>query len=69
MSEEQTIPLQLTLNDFSMVINIIDVCAERGAFKGNELVAVGQLREKFVIFVKANTPEEPSSVETKEEAQ
>jgi hypothetical protein len=67
MTEEQQ--PQLTLNDFALVINIIDACTERGAFKGNELAAIGQLREKFVAFVKANTPqEEQKSEETAEEA-
>jgi hypothetical protein len=71
MTEEQQ--PQLTLNDFALVINIIDACTERGAFKGNELAAIGQLREKFVVFVKANTPEQEQSEtkteETEEEAQ
>ncbi len=71
MTEEQQ--PQLTLNDFALVINIIDACTERGAFKGNELAAIGQLREKFVAFVKANTPEQEQSEtkteETEEEAQ
>lgn len=57
---------QLTLNDFALVVNIIDVCTERGAFKGNELAPIGQLREKFVVFIKANTPEEEQT-ETEEE--
>jgi hypothetical protein len=71
MTEEQQ--PQLTLNDFALVINIIDACTERGAFKGNELAVIGQLREKFVAFVKANTPEqeqtEANTEETEEEAQ
>jgi hypothetical protein len=49
---------QLNLRDFAIAVNIIDVCSERGAFKGNELTTVGQLREKFASFVKANTPEQ-----------
>ncbi len=65
---EQTSP-QLSLNDFALVINIIDACTERGAFKGNELAPIGQLREKFVAFVKANTPEETLEETTEEEAQ
>lgn len=52
----------ITLNDFIIAVNIIDVCSQRGAFKGDELASVGQLRNKFVSFIKANTPEE-----TKEE--
>lgn len=49
---------QLSLNDFALVVNIIDTCTERGAFKGNELSVIGQLREKLVIFVKENTPDQ-----------
>lgn len=67
---EQTAP-QLNLNDFAIIINIIDVCTERGAFKGNELLTVGTLREKLAGFVKANTPtQEPVTEEvTQEDAQ
>lgn len=46
----------LTLNDLATVVNIIDVCVERGAFKGNEIFNVGQLREKFTTVVNANKP-------------
>jgi hypothetical protein len=67
MTEQTTTTTpQLTLNDFALVINIIDACTERGAFKGNEIAAIGQIREKFVAFVKANTPEEVSTTEENE---
>jgi hypothetical protein len=51
MTEQSTI----TINDIQTVVNIIDVCTERGAFKGPEIATVGNLREKFASFVKANT--------------
>lgn len=35
----------------TMMVNIIDICTERGAFKGNELMAVGTLREKLVVYI------------------
>lgn len=54
---EQT-ETQINVNDFITVVNVIDVCTERGAFKGNELLAVGTIREKFAAFVRANTPQE-----------
>ena len=61
---------QLSLGDFTLAVNIIDACSERGAFKGNELVTVGQLREKFASCVKANTPEQKDeNEETTEEAE
>jgi hypothetical protein len=56
----------ITLNDFVVVVNIIDACSQRGAFKGDELTAVGQLRDKYTAFIKANTPQE--TVEPIEEA-
>lgn len=63
-----SIQSNLTLNDFVIVVNIIDACTERGAFKGNELLAVGQLREKFSEFIKTNKPEEEVPEEVSEEA-
>lgn len=63
---EVTTP-QLTLNDFVSVINIIDVCTERGSFKGNELLTVGTIRERLAAFVKANTPQEIAPATTQEE--
>jgi hypothetical protein len=56
MTEQDTTNAQLNLNDFIAVVNLVDVCTERGAFKGNELLAVGTIRERFSAFVKANNP-------------
>ena len=53
----------ITLNDIAMVVGIIDVCSERGAFKGAELANVGVLREKFVAFLNANKPKEEAQSE------
>lgn len=48
----------ITISDMIMMVNLIDACAERGAFKGNELATVGTLREKLADFVRANQPED-----------
>lgn len=55
----------ITLQDLTIVVSIIDVCSERGAFKGNELAIVGQVREKISAFVKQNQQkdEQPESNE------
>lgn len=53
----------VTLQDMVTMVNVIDVCAERGAFKGNELAVVGQLREKLAAFVKENQPAEAAEGE------
>lgn len=63
MPEQAT---QLSLNDFALVVNVIDACTERGAFKGNELSSIGQLREKFVAFIKENTPEQDATTDDAE---
>lgn len=42
---------QLTVQDLAIVVNLIDACVERGAFKGNEIYNVGQLREKMASIV------------------
>ena len=63
---------RLTMNDFAFVVNIIDACTERGAFRGNELASIGQLREKFVIFIDSNTSSEDdieNGTENKEDAE
>lgn len=60
----------INLNDFVVVVNIIDACSQRGAFKGDELSAVGQLRDKFALFIKANTPKtEPAEDTTTEKTE
>ena len=55
MTEKST---QLALNDFVLAVSIIDACTERGAFKGNELLVVGKLRETFSNFVDENKNED-----------
>lgn len=59
----------VTLNDMIMMVNIIDACSERGAFKGNELASVGQLREKLAAFVRANQPQQTEQAEKEENAE
>jgi len=54
MNEESS---EISLNDLILAVNIIDTCTERGSFKGNELQPVGNLREKLVRFIRANSPE------------
>lgn len=44
---------QITLNDLTSIIVIIDTAAQRGAFKGEELSSVGAIRDKFSSFIKA----------------
>ena len=46
----------IEINDIASVIQLIDVCSTRGAFRGEELLIVGAMRNKFSEIVKTNTP-------------
>jgi hypothetical protein len=49
---------QITLVDLQNILRIIDVSAERGAFKGNELTSVGGVRDKLAAFLEHVLPKE-----------
>jgi len=55
--------VSLGIGDLASVVQIIDVCSQRGAFQGSELEAVGALRGRIQQFVKANAPEEEQTNE------
>jgi hypothetical protein len=42
----------LSYGDISASVQIIDVATQRGAIRGDELVQVGTLRERFVAFLR-----------------
>ena len=71
-SEAPEIP-SVNVGDLGAVLRIIDVCTERGSFKGPELSSVGTLRDKIAAFVDYNTPQEetqePPAEETTEGAE
>lgn len=41
----------LTINDLTTITNIIDLATQRGAFRANELVTVGNVYEKVQNFL------------------
>ncbi len=49
---------QISLADFSAALQVIDACTTRGAFRGEELSSVGQLRDRLVAFVEFHAPSE-----------
>ena len=74
MSEENTnqeAPAQeLTINDLGALKSIIDVASQRGAFKPNEMMTVGQVYTKLDTFLAAvqkqqqeNAPKEDATQE------
>ena len=44
----------IDINDLVAVVQLIDVCSTRGAFRGEELAMIGGLRTKLAEIVKAN---------------
>ena len=55
----------VTAQDLVGVVSIIDVCSQRGAFRGEELAGVGRLRETFLAEVQEQQgdAEAPSAVD------
>jgi hypothetical protein len=49
---------QLSLKDISTFVQIIDICSKRGGFEGQELEAVGSLRNRTVAFLNAAAPKD-----------
>ena len=54
-------PVQLTLADVQMMVQIIDLCSKRGAFEGVELETVGGLRGRISSFLQSTMPAEEAS--------
>ena len=48
----------LNLNDFENVIRLIDMAAQRGAIRGEEMGVIGTLRSKFVSFLEQNSKDQ-----------
>ena len=64
---EKTEDVGLTLNDITLAVQLIDVASARGAIRGEEMAAVGILRQRFSAFLKANETA-PEATEAPEEA-
>ena len=54
---------QLSLKDISTFVQIIDICSKRGGFEGQELEAVGSLRNRTVAFLNAAAPKDGEAPE------
>jgi hypothetical protein len=57
--EKQPQGAELTVQDLQALRNIIDVSTQRGAFKGNELMSVGQVYNKLEAFLSAVAQQQP----------
>lgn len=70
MAEEQTEAKQadLTIQDLSSLKQIIDVASQRGAFKPNEMVQVGQTYSKLEAFLDEIARQQKEAQEAQEGA-
>jgi hypothetical protein len=55
VKETATPAPELTVNDLAGIKQVIDVASQRGAFKPNEMVAVGTIYSKLEAFLTAVT--------------
>lgn len=59
----------LSIGDIEGVVRVIDAAVARGAIRGDEMVAVGTLRQRFYDFAQnARSHQESSGDETEEQA-
>lgn len=56
---------ELTINDLNAMKVIIDIASSRGAFKPNEMVAVGQTYTKLTTFLDAVAAQQAAAEKTK----
>jgi hypothetical protein len=71
MENNKEFTSNLTVNDLINIKNIIDVASARGAFRGEELSAVGEVYNKLATFVAsiAEVVEESESDSDEEETE
>jgi hypothetical protein len=67
MSEDNVVATGLSIQDMALVLRIIDLASERGAFKGAELSTVGDIRDKVAGFIKENLPSKSAEKEKADE--
>jgi hypothetical protein len=61
-ASEEEAPADLNLNDLAALRSIIDAASTRGAFKANEMVAVGTVYNKLDKFLNQASKAAPANV-------
>ena len=62
--------LQLTIQDLALMKDFISVACERGAYRANEMSAVGQTYDKLVTFLNAAIAQaEAQAAETQQQGE
>jgi len=55
INEVQTPPSSVTINDIAFLVQIVEIVAQRGAFKAEELSTVGAVYDKVKAFITSAT--------------
>lgn len=53
--------MELSVNDLTTIVQIIDVASSRGAFRGDELEPVGRTRNKIASIVQSMQQSAPEA--------
>ncbi len=58
VAEEAVVEEQprLNLNDLAILVQAVDIGSQAGAYKGNDLEAIGSARNRVAGFVNVNSP-------------
>lgn len=51
----------LTAGDLKMMVNVVDVGSQRGAWRGDELATIGTLRNKLAAVLQSVAPQEETA--------
>jgi len=56
-------PVAITIQDIGFLLQIVETCSQRGAFRAEELSSVGAVYDKVKGFLAANTPQPETPTE------
>ena len=62
--EGEELSTDITLGDFQIILNLIDLASARGAFRGGELTPVGNVYSKLEAFLRQTAEAQASEEQT-----
>ena len=62
--EGEEVTTDITLGDFQIILNLIDLASARGAFRGAELTPVGNVYTKLETFLRTTAESQASEEQT-----
>ncbi len=65
---ERVVPDSISLNDLQVLLQIVDLASQRGAFRGAELTQVGAIFDKLNAFLTFIAEQQKARDEATEEA-